>query len=83
MTREQFEKLPAWDGFDNRRQIRHDVGNWDMRKDTNGTIWYLTHAEGPEVNVWSPANVLDGYLYDMWRRGFPGFERVRREHGYI
>lgn len=61
-----MENLRPWDGKHGRYQ--HDAGQvayWNMQISDDGTIWYLTHAEQPQLSVWCPASMLRAHLHHL------------------
>lgn len=55
-----------WNGCNSAgKQVISDeqIDFWNMTVDTeDGTVFYITHAEKPEKNIWCAGTKLDGHL---------------------
>jgi len=58
----------SWDGKDVSGRYQYsprEVAAWDMTIDEVGNIYYVTHHEKPEHNIWCPASRLTGHLHNL------------------
>ena len=69
MTAEQYDAaLPVWDGKSINGRYQYDperVEYWDMRQDTDGTVYYLDWGSPRSVNVWCGAARLDAHMHHL------------------
>lgn len=65
-----YNALPVWDGRVGFYQYDpEDIASWEMRIAPDGTIYYKTHEEKPQANIWCPASRLLGHLAHLYRMG--------------
>lgn len=63
---DDMSSLKQWDGKCG--EYRHDpeqVKAWDMRKDTDGTIWYRTQEKVRQWSIWCPGNSLRSHMHHL------------------
>lgn len=68
MTVEQYnDALPRWNGTSDSGRVydAEQIAYWNMRRDSDGTIYYTTQEKRPRIMVWCSGAELDRHLHHL------------------